>query len=1294
MTLDYPFPATPEDFESLCLRLYRKHWDVPNLQKLGRRGDKQSGGDLVGTDKQGRVCFIQCKRRNYDRSLTAKEAEADIAAAKDMDPKVDRFGIATTSKRNPRLQKYIAKKNIEHQSSGLFSVELDSWDDINELLNQHPDIAASIYGPLLGTGFKIPMSVQQQGTINVAIAHLEITSGQSPAPGEMKPAGLHAEIDTAARYNTEGKPETAFEFLKRLQVQQWDRADAREKYRILANMGHAHRLMGNYDEAANAYRQAKQLQPQDENARWMEALASTLQDDLSTAHRLAAQLMRDFPEFPRATAVWVGSAPPDISFGEIESTVPASQRGDSEVAIQLAYQAAQRREWNTAEGYARKAFDNDPKWNDAGITLATILFDRQLAKMGGGRFGALIPEDRLRIEEGILLLSAAINELPAYTKAGQKTRLQVNLAGMHELLGNEREAGGIIVAAHLAAPDDMEVQRAYASYLIDNGRFDDGLALLRRLEEPSLCSVLLTAQALSLRKHGDDQQEAVSLLALTDERLAKIKQERVEVRTEWVRTLLNLHTYRQDHDAAAGVLGGQAGNWLPAEERLTWEAHIALAAGDKATATEKARRAMNSLSGDTSPLVIRQLALAFHRLEAYAESLDLWLRIIRPDHVSMETNHLLDCAQRTGRQDVVLDFCRRLRETGVFEPRYIRGELAILCETSPLETLTFLGELLEAPISKTFKRDIQAWRSYMAIQTDKTGLVDADPDHLPLVADLQDARTGRAVVDVLGHGSDPMSAVRYAYEVFRKYPNELDAHMAVVASILGLKIKMPDPGPARAGTAVMYKEADSGNTLWVVIEDLPSPRPALCEQGPETPIARALIGKNKGDTCVLREHPRRTGTVLDVVDKCVYRFRQCISEMESRFSGSSPIIPIHIPQTFDGRPDVEKGLEQVKEVCGDTGKAEQLYRDKLMSLHILGTRTGASVFEVVQRLAGRDDMILKCCIGAHNEREAAFAAMKTANEIVLDASALGTLHFLTSRGVVDVGEFLKAGRCKYIVSEHTLLMLRQLRQFGFQTDEDQLLFDVSGGQASVHSVPAEQVKRANEHVKQLIKTIESTTTVAPGTNLVTKGEEDKKLKEAAEWLLGKSGLDSTLLAMTPGRVLWTDDLATAAIVCPGLHVRRTWTQAVVFWLAERGCILREQEQKVTNALLRAGYVFTSLRPDHVMAAGDQAGWNVDSSELVPFISYFGSQFLDPPSRFNLARGVLKNLWQRTDLRFKTEAATFRILAALRTAPAGQRVIDALVQHADNIFGLDVMTAQAFRQAVQVWLQSNRGIILP
>lgn len=40
-------PANPEDFERLCLRVLKAHWNCPTLELYGRRGEGQHGIDII-----------------------------------------------------------------------------------------------------------------------------------------------------------------------------------------------------------------------------------------------------------------------------------------------------------------------------------------------------------------------------------------------------------------------------------------------------------------------------------------------------------------------------------------------------------------------------------------------------------------------------------------------------------------------------------------------------------------------------------------------------------------------------------------------------------------------------------------------------------------------------------------------------------------------------------------------------------------------------------------------------------------------------------------------------------------------------------------------------------------------------------------------------------------------------------------------------------------------------------------------------------------------------------------------
>ena len=144
MTLKYFFPENPSDFEVLMLRLFQRHWNAPQLRRFGRRGQKQLGGDILGPDEAGRMCFIQCKHRDIGKKLRLAEVEKEVVSAWGMTPPVDRFAVATTAPRDARLQQHVVKLSLAQRKRGLFSVEIYCWDDINELLNEYPEVPEGV----------------------------------------------------------------------------------------------------------------------------------------------------------------------------------------------------------------------------------------------------------------------------------------------------------------------------------------------------------------------------------------------------------------------------------------------------------------------------------------------------------------------------------------------------------------------------------------------------------------------------------------------------------------------------------------------------------------------------------------------------------------------------------------------------------------------------------------------------------------------------------------------------------------------------------------------------------------------------------------------------------------------------------------------------------------------------------------------------------------------------------------------------------------------------------------------
>jgi tetratricopeptide (TPR) repeat protein len=143
MRSNSPKPANDEDFELLCLSLLRNAWGNLSLQRHGRRGQRQYGVDLIG--RQGeRVIGIQCKLRTND--LTFGEIVSEVEKAREFRPVLSHYVLATTSRRDSHLQREVLDLSISHERSNLFSVELLSWDDLDELLYLHPNARALLDG--------------------------------------------------------------------------------------------------------------------------------------------------------------------------------------------------------------------------------------------------------------------------------------------------------------------------------------------------------------------------------------------------------------------------------------------------------------------------------------------------------------------------------------------------------------------------------------------------------------------------------------------------------------------------------------------------------------------------------------------------------------------------------------------------------------------------------------------------------------------------------------------------------------------------------------------------------------------------------------------------------------------------------------------------------------------------------------------------------------------------------------------------------------------------------------------
>ncbi|NDV56658.1 hypothetical protein [Bacteroides sp. 519] len=133
-------PENWQDFETLCKKLWGEIWECSNIKKNGRSGQKQYGVDIYGIPNGESAYYgIQCKGKD-DYSycqLTEKEIDDELNKASIFQPPLKGFYFATTANKDAKIEEYIRRKNIESITQGGFSIDVFSWEDIVDLIEEN-----------------------------------------------------------------------------------------------------------------------------------------------------------------------------------------------------------------------------------------------------------------------------------------------------------------------------------------------------------------------------------------------------------------------------------------------------------------------------------------------------------------------------------------------------------------------------------------------------------------------------------------------------------------------------------------------------------------------------------------------------------------------------------------------------------------------------------------------------------------------------------------------------------------------------------------------------------------------------------------------------------------------------------------------------------------------------------------------------------------------------------------------------------------------------------------------------
>jgi hypothetical protein len=160
------------------------------MMRYGRRGQKQSGVDLIGyRASNDNWVGVQCKLRSGGK-LSSREVEPDVKAAVELNPRLSEFVIATTANRDTELQDFARQCTERNLRDNLFVVDTFFWEDFEAFLQDESnlDILSRHYSDFMVQVLPTGLAVAKMLSLRLGVERLttlyEVIIGKTVAARE------------------------------------------------------------------------------------------------------------------------------------------------------------------------------------------------------------------------------------------------------------------------------------------------------------------------------------------------------------------------------------------------------------------------------------------------------------------------------------------------------------------------------------------------------------------------------------------------------------------------------------------------------------------------------------------------------------------------------------------------------------------------------------------------------------------------------------------------------------------------------------------------------------------------------------------------------------------------------------------------------------------------------------------------------------------------------------------------------------------------------------------------------
>ncbi|NTI78585.1 PIN domain-containing protein [Rhizobium rhizogenes] len=1241
-----PKPADEQAFERASIVLWRGLLNDPNVQRNGRRGQRQNGVDLFGirdgdTDRQ---VGIQCKLKSDGHVLTEEEVRGEVTKALTFKPRLSEYFVITTAADDVAMQELAREVTAELRRAGTpMLVYIWGWNTLEEKITEDAT-ARKAFDPTFGPFSEQILVETQKIGAGQSEARLEMGAGLSrieaklalveerlqTLPGDatttisILEAHLDSEIDNYRELANGGKPRTAQTLFENLLGRVEATASGRILFRIKANIGACLLALGEDGKAASMLSDAYDHAPSEPKAIANKAFSFLLQGNWQELLSFGSEALKADPTNEGLAGYLVQAARFDASVSDPLLLVPESLKGTSAVAIgrtDFIRRRGSPGEWWAVAHDAVVAHPEDPH---AIQFDAEAKIDEILSSDAFVRTRRITPEERGRLESAVAAL----------TVLWDKARCSEGILGPEDAA----LCGNIIVALHALdersraievarqglalAPDDVTIITRAAMVAVDT--FDDALAeeLLPKLPDGPEATIL------AFRLYSSQKNWA---------ELAKLYPDRAEQLPQSEKLVVATAA------CLAAIKVGPSGDELDQVQQVALDAAVDPRAGivvadfarmegldDLAEAAFQA--ALKKIGADAHIAERMMVALHAARRGNWSVVVDLLDGHIAEDHDSDELRTL---ARATVNDSPIrqraLRFFARLPEPVRELPFYLHAEGLLHFNHGDLSSAAaVLKKAVEAqPELDNYLALFSVFRRSQRSEEVKPIL-----DSIDLASARGTPVQKMHLAQLLRASGEGQKALRYAYDVLQSARNDREAALGY----FGLIMMHPDDGlipvtdVVGIDTFVRLEGDQSRSDAFLITEGIDRPAEGIIS--PAHPTAAAAMGLKVSDRFKMPTAfgETRTWRVVEIKHKFLHALHDVMENFEKRFPDAQGFYSV----TMD-EGDIQPVLDQVRKASEGHRKLADLYLLQNVPLNMVAERHGGDTIGFVEYVRSLDADI-RTCVGMEGERLAARSIIlnRRASGAVLDTYAAWTVS------TMDAFDVVKAVFGTLVVPQSVIDELRILAQKHERTGRPSMTVAWRDGAYIKQEHSEEEVAARHDFIIEQIAKIQASCDVKPAT----APDQPTEIASLVTGMFDTHVLDAANLA-AEGYVLVSEDMYFRQWAEAATSSKGVWLQTVFAFAHETA--------KVDHKQLSALLVKLAWRRHGHLSIGTQSlvdAFFADAAEELPdfkaLAHFIGTKNAEMKSHLNVLMTFLNRIWRdrSPDTDLKTMKATGILLDKL------------------------------------------------